>query len=132
MTCAFCTIPRAPVVSSDECNVNKKNFDAVLKQTIKAKAAPMVAVAKAAAAAAAAAAGAVATPTLPGSSRWGYDKNIPQPSGMGKFVKVLRPIAEDGLQQRRRGDLARTTVALEEISERLCWDRGHRGIVSTF
>ena len=76
----------ATIVSSDECTVAKKNFDQQLKQAVKARATALLQQSKQSSAGGK---GGVKHALV------GYDKNVPQASGLAKLIKVLRPAADE-------------------------------------
>jgi len=102
------------VVSSDECTKTKKNFDAELKAAIKAAAARVTANGNGHAKGL-------------GYAVVGYDKNVPQASGLAKLLKVLRPLAMGTDQGLARAvgavDLRVALVVPEFLDRAACWQR---------
>ena len=104
----------ATIVSSDECTVKKKNFDQQLRAAVKASATVLFQQN--------ARGGGSATKRK--YALVGYDKNIPQASGLAKLLKVLRPAAEDVAKLSGGAvELRLSFVVPESLSEQQCWAR---------
>jgi hypothetical protein len=111
---------RFQVVSSDECAKTNKKFDAELKAAIKAAASKQQKKDR----------GNIGGSTgCNGSSCEsfavvGYDKNIPQATGLAKLLKVLRPLAE-GTEKGNPVpmDLRIALVVPDRLDREVCWQR---------
>lgn len=103
------------MVSSDECTKASKNFDAEVKTAIKSAAARLQRESR--------------KNSSNGNQQEsfavvGYDKNIPQPSGLAKLLKVLRPLAEGTEKGNPVPVNVRVALVMPEYLDwDVCWSR---------
>jgi hypothetical protein len=104
------------VVSSDECTKAKKNFDAEVKTAIKSAAARLQRESRKNTG--------NSTSSQESFAVVGYDKNIPQPSGLTKLLKVLRPLAEGTEKGNAVPVNLRVALVMPEYLDwDVCWSR---------